>query len=192
MTTGALMSEEDPLLSHEKRAALLDHIISNPGIRFTDLMRNLSINESTLRYHLRVLVKGERIRSNMRKGMKRYYPFGYGYSKIKTGLMLERTNLDQNHEKVLRIIEGEPMINQKELSRRSGFGRFRIRRIVNKLMDMRLVRKRCQGKKVHYTKTSREELRKEVLRALISDLLRDNIDEETYLKAREKMESELF
>jgi len=84
------------------------------------------------------------------------------------------------------------MINQKELSGRSGFGRFRIRRIVKKLMDLGLVRKRYQGKKVHYTKTSKEEIRKEVLRALISDLLRDNIDEETYLKAREKLESDLF
>lgn len=186
------MSRNDDVLSHSTRAELLDHIISNPGIRFRDLMEYFFISEGTLRHHLRVLIKDQRIRSYLRMGRRCYYPSDYQPSHIEWELKMESIRLDEKQRKVMSKIEDRTDINQKDLARVSGLGRFRMRIIVKKLIDLGFIRTYHEGREVHYILTSREEIRRKVLRALVTDLLRGNINEETYIKARKTIDEELF
>ncbi|MGA1872065.1 MAG: winged helix-turn-helix transcriptional regulator [Thermoplasmatota archaeon] len=186
------MSRDDPILLHSIRVKLFEHILSNPGVHFTELMEHFSLTEGTLRHHLRVLMKGRRIRSCLNLGRRCYYPFGYSKIEMEWDIRMDHIHLNDIQKKVLSIIDEENDINQKVLSSISGIGRFRLRSILRRLMELGFIRSSRKGKEVRYSRTSRVEIRKEVLRALVTDLLRREINEETYIKARKVLDEELF
>lgn len=171
---------------------LLDHILSNPGVHFTELMTRFSLSEGTLRYHLHLLLKKDKIRSILHQGRRRYYPPRYYEEKIAWSMKMDDIRLNSDQRRILDIIVKEKKINQKDLSHATGTGRFRLRTIMKKLMDLGFVRSERTGREVKYMGTSREEIRRDVLRKLVSDLIKGRIDEETYMKAREAMDKVLF
>ena len=58
----------------EFRGAILYYLRVHPGDRYTDVKRNLGLNDGVVTYHLARLEKDGMIRSEIRGARKRYYP----------------------------------------------------------------------------------------------------------------------
>jgi len=158
----------------------------------TEVLKSSKNMLISLSIGFRNLIKDKRIRSCLNLGRRCYYPIGYSESAMAWDIRMDRIHLDDTQKKVLSMIDEGSDLNQKELNRISGMGRFRLRILLKRLMDKGFVRSHRKGKEIIYTRTTREEIRREVLRALVTDLLRGEIDEKTYLKAREALDRELF
>ena len=63
--------EEDP----ETRGLIMGYIIGNPGDNYTDIKRNLMLNNGPLSWHLMKLLKSGQIKSRVDGSKKRYYPY---------------------------------------------------------------------------------------------------------------------
>jgi predicted transcriptional regulator len=176
------MLSYDNALAHQTRSLIHDIIIDRPGLTFTEIMNNLKIKESTLRYHLRYLEKREIVRTKEKKGRKFYFP-----SIEETVMGTDRT-LSRVQFLILREIEKDPGLDQKTLASRIKKNRFLSSYNLKRLQDMGLIRKKRDGKRVRYFRLSREELKKRILKEIIDELIDGDIDEERYLELRKELD----
>jgi len=171
----------------ETRSRLMEKISSKPGISFQELLRMFPITEGTLRYYLHMMEKEKKVHSKMHRGHRCYY-LG---TKITQKTMETEEDLIKHlshvQEKILSVIEEMPDLTQKELVRTLRINRFVVSYNIGKLKELGLVRIRKEGRKVHYRRSYQDDIIKEIMRVLASDLLRGQIDEETYKKLRNRL-----
>lgn len=175
------MTEIELALKNKTRCRLHDQINERPGIDFTGLKSTLNLNDSTLRYHLRYLQKRKMIKADDRMGKLRFFLFDLNPDNFSS----ERYGIDQLSKvqiKIIKIIDKNPGINQKELSSRSKINRFMLSYNIRKIMENGLVKLEKRGKNNHYTRIEKDVLKKELILVLMDDLAKGDIEELTYLK----------
>lgn len=117
-----------------------------------------------------------------KEGKRRLY-FVTSVSIDKTG---KKLNLDQR--RILNIIKENPGTNMNDLLNMSNVNKKGLRYIVNKLKDERLIWEVENGRGIGYEFITRDRLIQEIKFDLIEELLRGEIDEETFLKLVERLE----
>ena len=165
--------------------------MAHPGVSFNILKKVFNINDSTLRYHLNYLEKNEKINFGLERGKRYYYPNDNTkvvYREVKNFDALETHELSAVQERIISAIKRHPKINQKELIKKTGINRLTLNKNLKKLMDLCIVRKIPNGTKVNYEYIENEQLRYEILKRLLIKLLHKEIDEETFLVLKRKLD----
>ena len=185
------MDKSEAVLENETRRLIYNHIIANPGVSFTVLKTIFNLNESTLRYHLDYLEKNNRIIFGFESGKRNYYPH---LDKINESTTPENPSTFQTYkltayqERIISTIKMYHRINQKELSRRTGINRITLHNNLKKLMALCMVRKIPNGNKVYYEYIENKQLRIEILKQLLVKLINNEIDGETFLELKRKLD----
>jgi predicted transcriptional regulator len=183
------MVQEERLLVNPTRRNLYHHILAYPGVSLPVLKRVFGIPEGTLRYHLRHLEKGDRIRSQLRKGKRCFYPSGGSELEISLGERVPGLSLSRSQERILFAINRKPGIGQKDLSRAIDMNRFTLAYNIKHLMEAGLIMRWRDGKETRYRYLTKEELDLEIIRRASIDLLRGRISESTFRSLRRKIET---
>lgn len=147
-------------------------------------MRILDYKEGTLRYHIQFLQKKKLVRSKEQEGRKRYY----SYDAPSIAINPPSPSISRFHRKFLEIIEKNPGINQKQLSRKLKKNRFLVAYHIKGLVDMGLIRTDRIGKEAHYYRVSMDELKKRMILLLVDDLISETMNEKEFLELKEKIE----
>lgn len=165
----------------------MERISSRPGISLQELLRILPFKEGTLRYHLHVLEKEKRVHSRMHRGRRCYYPGSTVLHSTRESEEDLIEHLSPVQERILKVVEEMPDLTQKELVRNIRTNRFIVSYNIGKLKELGLVRVRREGRVVRYRRSIPDDIRKDVLRVLASELMRGEIDERTYLRLRNRL-----
>lgn len=176
------MISNDNVLQHSTRSSIHDLLVERPGLTFSEIMKDLRIKESTLRYHLRYLERNEIIRKKFEDGHGSYFS-------ILEGTISKRGSMDLPPLllKILDTIDDDPGLDQKHLSYKIKRNRFITSYHLRRLMDMGLVRKERDGKHTRYYRISREDLKRRILLEIVDDLLEGEIDEKRYFELKKEL-----
>jgi DNA-binding MarR family transcriptional regulator len=87
----------------------------------------------------------------------------------------------------LNAIKHDPWINQKELIAKTSLKRHILTYNLAKLIELDLVRKINYERNVCYEYVTNELLQNEILKVLVIKLLNNEIDEQTFLKLKDKL-----
>jgi predicted transcriptional regulator len=176
-------------LKHKSRKLIYNYILSNPGVTFGNIMRFLDINKSTLMYHLTYLEKARKVFS-IREGHRRYY---YCIEKKITDIdpffrtYLNKLNTTQIE--ILKLIKDNPGITKQDLIIRTRINRKNLNNILKKLGELNLIWLVKNSGILGYEYVTREKLRSEVLKRLITKLISDEIDEKTFKRIKKKLKT---
>jgi predicted transcriptional regulator len=185
------MSKNKVALESIIRKKINAHIVEYPGVSFSTLKKFYDLNESTLRYHLHYLRRAKRITSNIENGTKHYYPYR-GTENVSNPMNtdLKTPKLTAHQEKILNVIKQYPGINQTELISKTSLKRHILSYNTSKLVDIGMVRRINHENYVCYEYIPDELLEYEMLKVLTIRFLNNEIDEQTYLKLREKLKKD--
>lgn len=185
------MGVDEAVPENQLRKMLYNHIVEYPGVTFTTLEKLYDLNHSTLRYHLKYLEQAERITSRLESGKLHYYVCNreeFISNPVNNNLISQRLTSHQEH--ILNAIKQYPGINQTELIAKTSLKRHIITYNISRLTELGLVRKNNHDKNVCYEYIPKELLYHELLKVLAIRLLNNEIDEQTYLKLREKLKKD--
>ena len=164
-------------------------IATYPGVSFNNLKNIFELTDSNLRYHLNYLEKNNKISSGLEKEIRCFYPHPASVTLIKKPEnAIDSQKLTPSQERILNIIMKYPGINQKELINKSGINRLKVIRNVNTLRKLDLVRNRKHQNNVYYDYVPDVEMKFTILKGLVFKFLKDEIDEETFLRLKRKLE----
>ena len=113
-----------PLYTREKDAKVLDqftrgqifgYVRVHPGDSFTDLKRNLQLENGVLAYHLNVLEKENLVRSRTKGTRRLYFPL--------EAVPVEDGGLHELQDRMLETLQGAPGITVRELADKLGVSR---------------------------------------------------------------------
>ncbi len=172
-------------LDHQTRELLLDRIKDRPGISFSMLMRALSLNEGTLRYHLNYLERKELITSR-KEGTRRMYFTSFLSSSGRPG----GGGLNREQTRVLNLIRGNPGIKPEEILASTDLSRRGLRRVVDKLKKEHIIWEVENGNGPGYEVITRQRLVEEMLLDLAEKFLKGDIDQTTFLHLKDRIEGE--
>ena len=187
------MADSVTVLENESRRMIYNHIMAHPGVSFIILKDVFNINESTLRYHLNYLEKNEKINFSLETGKRYYYPHTGNNQVVQTqgnstASGFDTIKLTAVQEKITATIKRYPMINQKELIDRTRINRITLNKNLDKLNDLCIVRKIPNGNKINYEYIDNKQLRYKILKRLLIKLLHNEIDENTFLELKRKLD----
>ena len=114
---------------------IMRYVSLHPGSSFSDIMRTLSLHESTLRYHLE---KFERrgIMASKKIGRRRcYFPLSNTLESIGS-----KYNEKLHQRRILHMIQQKPGITTKELSRDLSLSVKNVNSILNSLSRKGMIR----------------------------------------------------
>jgi predicted transcriptional regulator len=183
------MAREDSVLDNKTRRLIFNHIAAYPGVSYSTLRKVLDIPAGTLSYHLNYLIRHEGIRFELDKGKRVYYVTHEIVSDM--GLrdgQVSDIKLSAVQEKLLTTIKHYPGITRKELIQITGLNRFTAINNLRRLLSLGLIRKYNEEGNVCYDFLTDEELKYEILRRLLIKLIKKEIDEETFLRLKRKLE----
>jgi predicted transcriptional regulator len=182
------MSRSKIDLEHNTRKTIYNHIAEYPGVTFSTLKSFYDISESTLRYHLKYLERGDRITPRLEGGQLHFYPNMTidNVSRISTKNS-RKSNLTNHQERILITIKKNPGINQTELMDKTSFKRHVLSYNISKLIDKGMVRKSNHVRNVCYEYMTDDLLQSEMLKVLVIKLLNNEIDENTFLMLKNKL-----
>jgi len=164
-------------------------IVTYPGVSFNDIMNIFELTDSNLRYHLNYLEKHGKISPGQGSGSGCYYPHPTSIKLLNVRQEpIESRRLTAVQQRLLGIIKEHPQINQKELVKRSGMNRMTAVRNLNTLRDLNLIKNRTVSNNVYYEYVPDPELKFVYLKGLILKFLNDEIDEETFLRLKSKLD----
>ena len=188
------MEKAETVFENETRRLIYDHIIANPGVSFIVLKTLFNLNESTLRYHLDYLEKNRKIMFGFESGKRNYYPYldnindSTNPNNNNNPSTFQTYKLTSYQERIISVIKTYPKINQKELAKRTGINRITLHNNLKKLMALCMVRKIPNGNKVYYEFIDNKQLRIEILKQLLVKLINNEIDSETFLELKRKLD----
>lgn len=157
------------------RPKIASYIQHHPGASFKTIKSIFSVNDGTLRYHLRYLEKKGQIKSDSDKRI--YYPIGYGKESAQS----------KTQQKIIFAIKRNPGITQQKLSAGTNLNRTTIRKNINILIQKEVISVREIGRRLHHYYIYPEELNKIKMMKLIKKLLLHKIDDETYWEKRREI-----
>lgn len=175
-------------LDHKTRRMIYHHIQAHPGVSYSEIKRAYDLTDGTLRYHLSYLERKNEIKSCLEEKNKCYYPIENVIFNIRPDLKLETHQLNKTRELLLNTIQKQPGITQKELVFLTGLKRFIVTSNIKRLIDFGVVRKERDGKYIRYYYITDAELHKKIIKRLIVKLLNHEINEQTFLMLKRKLE----
>jgi len=183
------MAIGDSVLENKIRRIIFNHILKYPGVSFNTLKDIYELNDSSLRYHLYYLEKNNKISSGLESGNRCYYPHPASITvPPKSKPSLSSHELSPPQERILDIIMHYPGINQKELANRTGMNRFKVNRNLQTLKSMNLIKNTRIHNNVCYEYIPDVELKYRMMKGLMVKFLKDEIDEQTFLKLKRRLE----
>jgi predicted transcriptional regulator len=185
------MSRKKVPMENQIRKKINARITQYPGVPFSTLKKFYEIKDSTLRYHLSYLEPAESITSKLETGKLHYYPYnGSTISSDPNNKNTKSFGLSPRQEKILSTIKLYPGINQTDLLNKTSLKRHILIYDVTQLIDQCLVRKIKQEKNVCYEYITEDLLDYETLKVLAIRFLNNEIDEQTFIKLRNKLKHE--
>lgn len=182
------MAKGEMALDNKLRNMIYNHITTYPGVSFSILKNIFGITEGALRYHLDYLERCDKISSGLQKGVRCYYPHQHMINVPKRSTEdLELHKLTSQQELVLTTIKHYPGITQKDLVSRTRLNRFQVSRGLGKLQSLNLVKSTQVGRNVCYEYVPDDELKFKIIKKLVIKLLRDEIDEQTFLRLKRRL-----
>ena len=175
-------------LDHKTRKMIYNHIIAHPGVSYGIIKRTYDLTNGTLRYHLNYLERRNEIRSCFEERIKCYYPVENIIFNIRDDSELDTHQLNDTQELLLDIIQAHPGITQKEIVIKTDIKRFSVSTQLKRLIDFGVVRKQNDGRNTRYHYITDTELHKKVIKRLIMKLLNHEIDEQTFLMLKRKLD----
>lgn len=176
-------------LGHLTRKQIFNYISSHPGSSFGNIRSIFELNESTLKYHLNYLERTKKIESRKEGRRRCYYCQGeYGEDEIGTVVRSEPT-LTANQQRIINVIRRRPGITNKDLVARTKLNRKTVSYNLERLIEKKVLWKIKADGVIGYEYITEEKLRKEMYNQLLIQLLSDEIDEDTFLKIKKKLES---
>ncbi len=166
------LKSKNEKLNNDLRPKIVNYIRLHPGSSFNDIQTIFDLPESTLRYYLRYLEKNGQIYSDSKKRI--YYPTEHkGKKGVSNTQML-----------LINSIKKYPGIAQKELAAKTKINRLTVRKNIKLLIEKERVTITRIGNEVHHFYIYPEELEKIKTLRLITKLVQDKIDEDTYWDLR--------
>lgn len=139
------LSKSD-VLRHEVRAGIHDHVRDHPGIRYTDLRRDLGLANGVLAFHLRVLLREGYVVARSEWTRRRFYA---------TGAAPPGADPGDAQAVVLRLLERTPGLGAAEVAKAVGSSRQLARYHLLALERAGLVEATRQGRATRYAPASR-------------------------------------
>ena len=162
----------DEKSSNDLRPRIANYIMIHPGSSFNDIQTIFDLPESTLRYYLRYLEKKGRIYSDSKKRI--YYPTEHK----------ENTAISKTQMILINYIKKHPGITQKELVAKTKINRSTVRKNIKLLIEDEKVTTTRIGNEIHHFFIYPEDLERIKTLRLITKLVQDKIDEDTYWELR--------
>jgi len=183
------MPSGDKVFDNKIRRMIYNLIVNYPGIPHNKLLDIFELNDSNLRYHLNYLEKNEKISSGIDNGIKHYYPDPSTVKILhKPQNIIESQKLSHEQRRIVSIVKDNPGITQKELIKRSGMKHSTALRNINTLKNMNLLKNKKFQKNVCYEYVPDVEMKFTIIKGLIIKFLRKEIDEETFLRLKRKLD----
>lgn len=180
----------DEALDNKTRRMVYKHIVEYPGVSYNKLKDIFELTDNSLRYHLNYLEKNGKIHSGLEKGLRCYYPHPQN---IRAPALqespVESHNLTQHQNRILNIIMRYPGINQKELVSRTRINRYKMMRSLQTLKHLNLIKNQKIQNMVCYEYIPDVEMKYKIMKGLMVKFLKDEIDEETFLKLKKRLDS---
>ncbi|MFW9877333.1 MAG: MarR family transcriptional regulator [Candidatus Thorarchaeota archaeon] len=101
---------------------------------------------------------------------------------------MESHNLTTHQRRILNIIMRYPGINQKELVSRTKINRFKIMRELQILKSLNIIKNTKIENMVCYEYIPDVEMKYRIMKGLMVKFLSNEIDEETFLKLKKRLE----
>lgn len=178
-------------LDHKTRKMIYNLIVARPGVTYKFIKKTLELTHGTLRYHLNFLERNDKIKSKLEHRNKCYYPIERFGFRIRPELSEEMTyKLTEKEEMIIGIIRRNPGITQKNLISKTKSLKMTVVYNIKKLLDLGIIRKQRGGRNIHYYIITDEQLKEEIILRLATKLLKNEIDEQTFLKVKRKLEEE--
>lgn len=171
----------------ETRDVLDHYILEHPGVSFTHIMKVFGINRGTLRYHLDYLQGEERVRS-VRKGQQNCY---FSNQRAVLDSVTGSRELNSKQIRLLRAIKENPGISRKELLDLTKQSREEVNYNLRRLKEKKMIWKIADGGDPCYEYITKEQLAVEMMAIVLEKFLDDEIDRETFLLLKEKLEKEM-
>ncbi len=182
------MNDSEGALGHRSRKLIYNFISTHPGSSFNIIKNFFDLNKSTLSYHLNYLERNKNI-SSKREGRRRCY---YCTHHIEHSSHLfvneEQAGLTVTQQNLVKIILDNKGITNKELISRTKLNRKNLYYNIKKLREKKLIWAVKSSGILGYEYVTKEKLQHEMAKTLISKLLSNEIDEETFLKIKRKLE----
>lgn len=165
------------------------YICQNPGASFNLIKSAFRMNPGTLRYHLEILERMERIRKVKKGTMNRYFP---DYLARFRNLGSGKKNLKNDHRRVHNLIEENPGITRREILTSLDIGRDDLSSALKDLRDRKMIME-IKGSKDHgYEVLNERRIAGEIIGILVNKVLDEEMDMETFRTIKERVERELI
>ncbi len=175
-------------LKHKTRKMIYNHILAYPGVSFGIIRKVFDLAESTLRYHLKYLESAEEIKSYLEGKTRCYYPVQNIIFTLRSETDFETYKLNFTQQLIIEHVQRKPGITQKNLLIDTGLKRITAAYNIKKLIDFGVIRKEPNGRNICYFYISNIELRKQILKKLIVKFVNHELDEQTFLELKRKLE----
>lgn len=183
------MANGDKILENKIRRMIFNLIVTYPGVSFNNIMKIFELTDSNLRYHLNYLEKNHKISSGFEGEIRCYYPHPSSVKMLhKNQEPIETHKLTSEQQRLLGIIKEYPGINQKVLVKKSGMNRITAIRNLNTLKSLNLINNKKFQNNVCYEYVPDAEMKFVILKGLILKFLRNEIDEKTFLRLKNKLD----
>ena len=142
--TGAHRLTMEDVLENENRSRIIDLIVDNPGIHFSELLRQTKIAPGNLNWHIEILDRYKIIKSEIVGKYVMYFPYydKNPLSNIDLKLQKSKTTMD-----VLQIIQTTPGLSQNQIARQIERNHKTVKYHLDKLIEAGLIEKQIEGKK---------------------------------------------
>ncbi len=112
--------KKNKLLDNFTRGRIYGHIESNPGIHYSELLRDLDLGNGALAYHLKTLERERMIRSEREGQMKKFYTKNGKVKNIKHShdplLIREKKKISKTRSSINNLISSTPGLMESEIA----------------------------------------------------------------------------
>ncbi len=181
----------DEAFEHRTRRMVYNYISTHPGASFGMIKKFFDMNTSTLMYHLRFLERKQTIVSKREGRHRRYYGTSKSWSDTSLTIIprADINLLTQTQKRLIYLIRNKPGITKIELMHKTKINRKNITYNLKKLIKLNFIWLVKRDDILGYEFITREKLREEMFNKLILKLVANEIDEETYLKIKKKLQT---
>ncbi len=136
------------VLENIQRQKIYKYVVNNPSTNIEELSKNLNINRSTLRYHVKILEDSGRVTTKKIGRCRRIYQNSMRFdSNQKFVAAIMRQN---SKSKILKSIIKNPGINNGEISEITGLEKSTVTKHVRTLVDSGLLKIKNDGRFKRY------------------------------------------
>ncbi len=142
LQTGAHRLNMEQVLENENRSKIIDLILEEPGIHYSELLRQTDLAPGNLTWHLEILDRYKIIKNEVVGKYVVYFPY-YGknpLSAIDLKLRKSRTTME-----ILELIQDKPGLSQNKIAKEIEKNHKTVKYHLDKLYEADLIEKRQEG-----------------------------------------------